>query len=411
MRATLRAEVRMRGDQEQQAPMWSYISPEQRIPQDHPLRPLRTLVDVVLKELSPRFSRLYAKTGRPSVAPERLLRALLLQVLYSIRSERQLMEQLDYNLLYRWFVGLNMDDPIWDVSVFTKNRQRLLDGDVAEAFFDAVLAQARSRQLLSNEHFTVDGTLIQAWAGLKSFQRKDVPPPPPDDPGNPTVNFHGERRSNATHESTTDPDARLFRKGPAQEARLYFQGHVLMDHRHGLAVGGRVTSAGGSAERDAAVVLAAGAIGRARATVAADKAYDTRDFVATLRALGVTPHVAQNTTHRRSAIDARTTRHPGYTLSQRARKRVEEIFGWLKTVALLRQTRHGGHAPRLDVCLRLGGVQPAPHSKSHLDGGVIGRLTMSSSGHVPPGKHELRRRSLTRQTAKRLLYRPFSIAC
>ena len=334
----------MRGDHEQQAPMWSYISPEQRIPQDHPLRPIRALVDAVLHDLSPRFSRLYAKTGRPSVAPERLLRALLVQVLYSIRSERQLMEQLDYNLLYRWFVGLNMDDPIWDVSVFTKNRQRLLDGEVAEAFFDAVLAQARDRQLLSNEHFTVDGTLIQAWAGLKSFQRKDVPPPPPDDPGNPTVNFHGDRRSNATHQSTTDPDARLYRKGAAQDARLYYHGHVLMDHRHGLAVGGRLTPAGASAERDAAVVLAAGAISRARATVAADKAYDTRDFVATLRALGVTPHVAQHTTKRRSAIDARTTRHPGYALSQRARKRVEEIFGWLKTVALLRQTRYRGRA-------------------------------------------------------------------
>src|SRR5262244_291256 len=341
---TLRSnqEVRMRGDDRHPDGLFSYIRPEQRIPADHPLRPIREMVDSVLRELSPEFARLYPKTGRPSIPPEKLLRALLLQVLYSIRSERQLMEQLDYNLLYRWFVGLNMDDPIWDVSVFTKNRQRLLDGDVAEAFFDAVLAQARARQLLSNEHFTVDGTLIQAWAGLKSFQRKDVPPAPPDDPGNPTVNFHGERRSNATHESTTNPDARLFRKGPAQEARLYYQGHVLMDHRHGLAVGGQLTAAGASAERDAAVVLAAGAIPRARATLAADKAYDTRDFVATLRALGVTPHVAQNTTKRRSAIDARTTRHPGYGLSQRARKRVEEIFGWLKTVGLLRQTRHRG---------------------------------------------------------------------
>ncbi len=299
----------MRGDHEQQAPMWSYISPEQRIPQDHPLRPIRTLVDAVLTDLSPRFSRLYAKTGRPSVAPERLLRALLLQVLYSIRSERQLMEQLDYNLLYRWFVGLNMDDPIWDVSVFTKNRQRLLDGEVADAFFDAVLAQARRRQLLSNEHFTVDGTLIQAWAGQKSFQRKDVRHATGRSRQSDRE-LHGERRSNATHQSTTDPDARLFRKGPAQDARLYYQGHVLMDHRHGLAVGGRLTSAGASAERDAAVVLAAGAIARARATLAADKAYDTRDFVATVRALGVTPHVAQNATNRRSAIDARTTRHP-----------------------------------------------------------------------------------------------------
>src|SRR5215468_11210373 len=210
MRVTLTAEARMRGEHEQQAPMWSYISPEQRVPQDHPMRPLRALVDAVLTDLSPRFSQLYAKTGRPSVAPERLLRALLVQVLYSIRSERQLMEQLDYNLLYRWFVGLTMDDPIWDVSVFTKNRQRLLDGEVADAFFDAVLAQAREWHMLSNEHFTVDGTLIQAWAGLKSFRRKDVPPAPPDDPGNPTVNFHGERRRNAAHQSTTDPDARLF---------------------------------------------------------------------------------------------------------------------------------------------------------------------------------------------------------
>ena len=334
----------MRGDHEQQAPMWSYISPEQRVPRDHPLRPLRLVVDAVLEELSPRFDRLYAKTGRPSVAPERLLRALLVQVLYTIRSERQLMEQLDYNLLFRWFVGLNMDDPIWDVTVFTKNRQRLIDGDIAEAFFDAVLTQARARHLLSNEHFTVDGTLIQAWAGLKSFHRKDEPPPPPDDPGNPTVNFHGERRTNATHQSTTDPDARLFRKGFAHEARLYYQGHVLMDHRHGLAAGGRLTAATAHGERDAGVILAAGNIPRARATLAADKAYDTRDFVATLRALGVTPHIAQHTTRRRSAIDARTTRHVGYALSQRTRKRVEEIFGWLKTVGLLRQTRHRGHA-------------------------------------------------------------------
>ncbi len=335
----------MRGDHEQPAPMWSYISAEQRVPPDHPLRPIRILVDAVLKELSPRFSQLYAKTGRPSVAPERLLRALLLQVLYSIRSERMLMEQLDYNLLFRWFVGLSMDDPIWDVSVFTKNRQRLLDGEIADAFFEAVLAQARTRQLLSAEHFTVDGTLIQAWAGLKSFRRKgERTPSPPDDPGNPTVNFHGERRGNETHASTTDPDARLFRKGHSHEARLYYQGHVLMEHRNGLAVGGRVTAATGRGERDAAVVLAAGAVPRARATLAGDKGYDTRDFVATLRALGVTPHVAQNTTNRRSAIDARTTRHPGYLVSQRKRKRVEEIFGWLKTVGLLRQTRHRGTA-------------------------------------------------------------------
>src|SRR5262249_14345652 len=212
MRVTLTGEARMRGDHEQQAPMWSYISPEQRIAQDHPLRPLRALVDAVLTDLSPRFSQLYAKTGRPSVAPERLLRALLVQVLYSIRSERQLMEQLDYNLLYRWFVGLSMDDTIWNVTVFTKNRERLLEGDIARAFFERVVAQAQARHLLSAEHFTVDGTLIEAWAGLKSFRRTDAPSPPPDDPGNPTVDFHGERRSNATHASTTDPEARLARK-------------------------------------------------------------------------------------------------------------------------------------------------------------------------------------------------------
>src|SRR5262252_7285938 len=342
MRVTLTAEARMRGDHEQQAPMWSYISPEQRIPQDHPLRALRTLVNAVLKELSPRFSQLYAKTGRPSVAPERLLRALLLQVLYSIRSERQLMEQLDYNLLYRWFVGLNMDDPIWDVSVFTKNRQRLLDGEVAEAFFDAVLAQARERQLLSHEHFTVDGTLIQAWAGLKSFQRKDVPPAPPDDPGNPTVNFHGERRSNATHASTTDPEARLFRKGDSHEAKLYYQGHVLMENRHGLAVDGSLTPATGFAEREQALAMATQL--PTGATLGADKSYDTRDFVDGLRGLAVTPHVAQHTTKRSSAIDGRTTRHGGYLVSQRQRKRIEEIFGWLKQIGLLRKTRHRGVA-------------------------------------------------------------------
>jgi len=309
----------MRGEHEQQAPMWSYISPEQRIPQDHPLRPIRTLVDAVLKDLSPRFSRLYAKTGRPSVAPERLLRALLLQVLYSIRSERQLMEQLDYNLLYRWFVGLNMDDPIWDVSVFTKNRQRLLDGEVAEAFFDAVLAQARGRELLSNEHFTVDGTLIQAWAGLKSFQRKDVPPAPPDDPGNPTVNFRGEKRSNVTHQSTTDPEARLAKKGRGFESKLAYVGHALMENRHGLLVDFQLTQASGTAERDVVPQLLYDAKLRGfhPRTLGADKAYDARECVATIREQQVTPHVAQNTSRRRSAIDRRTTRHPGYALSQR----------------------------------------------------------------------------------------------
>jgi len=333
----------MRGDdQEQQGAMWSYVPMERRIPADHPLRRMRPMVDGLLQELSPRFDELYSRVGRPSIAPEKLLRALLLQVLYTIRSERLLMEQLDYNLLFRWFVGLEMDDPIWNPTVFTKNRERLLAGEIARAFFDRVVAQARERGLLSDEHFTVDGTLVEAWASLKSFKRKDETPAPPDDPGNPTVNFHGERRSNTTHASTTDPDARLARKGNAQEAKLCYTGHVLMENRNGLAVGGCVLPASGYAERAAALELL-GALERGgRVTLGADKGYDTRDFVAAARLLGVTPHVAQNTTHRASALDGRTTRHAGYAVSQRRRKRVEEIFGWLKTVGLMRKTRHRG---------------------------------------------------------------------
>src|SRR5262250_1362884 len=319
----------MRGDDQHQAEMFSYISPEQRVPKDHPLRPIRNLVDEILVELSPRLNKLYSKVGRPSIPPEKLLRALLLQALYSIRSERQLMEQLDYNLLYRWFVGLSMDDAIWDATVFTKNRERLLQGDVARAFFERVVAQARARHLLSAEHFTVDGTLIEAWAGLKSFRRKDAPPPPPDDPGNPTVDFHGERRSNATHASTTDPEARLARKSRGQEAQLAYQGHVLMENRNGLAVDTCVTQAVGIAEREAAAAMASNL--PPGATLARDKGYDTAGFVAVLRHRQITPHVAQNTANRRRAIDGRTTRHPGYAISQQKRKRVEESFGWTKT--------------------------------------------------------------------------------
>jgi transposase len=335
----------MRGDDPQQPGVFSFIMPEQRVPQDHPLRPIRAMVDTVLHELSPVFDRLYSKVGRPSIPPEHLLRALLLQVLYTIRSERQLMEQLDYNLLYRWFVGLNMDDPIWDATTFTKNRQRLLDGDIAQAFFERVLAQARERHLLSAEHFTVDATLLEAWAGLKSFRLKEkdpADPPPPDDPGNPTVNFHGERRSNATHQSTTDPDARLFRKGTGREAKLSYMGHVLMENRHGLVVRAQATVATGTAEAHTAEDLVEQLAGERRCTVGADKAFDTRDFVDAMRDLNVTPHVAQHTMGRRSAIDERTTRHPGYDISQRARKRVEEVFGWLKTVGLMRKVRHRG---------------------------------------------------------------------
>ena len=266
-------------------------------------------------------------------------------MLYTVRSERLLLEQLDYNLLFRWFVGLNMDDPVWDATVFSKNRERLLKGDVAQAFFEQVLKLARQKDLLSDEHFTVDGTLIEAWAGQKSFQKKDTPSGgPPDDPGNPTVDFHGEKRSNQTHQSKTDPDARLYRKGPGKEAKLSYQGHVLMENRNGLVTETRLTAATGTAEREAAVEMIEQMADGQPVTVGADKAYDTRDFVRDLRELKVTPHVAQNTKNRSSAIDGRTTRHPGYAVSQRKRKRVEEIFGWIKTVGLMRKTRHRGLA-------------------------------------------------------------------
>jgi len=334
----------MRGDDRQQDAMFSYISPERRVPVNHPLRPIRRMVDEVLKSLSRRFEALYSSTGRPSVPPEKLLRTLLLQVLYTVRSERLLLEQLDYNLLFRWFVGLNMDDPVWDATVFSKNRDRLLKGDVAQAFFEQVLKLARQKDLLSDEHFTVDGTLIEAWAGQKSFQKKDTSSGPgSDDPGNPTVDFHGDKRSNQTHQSKTDPEARLYKKGPGKEAKLSYQGHVLMENRNGLVTETRLTQATGTAEREAALEMVEQIAGQ-RVTVGADKAYDTRDFVGDLRELNTTPHVAQNMTHRSSAIDGRTTRHAGYASSQRKRKRVEEIFGWIKTVGLMRKTRHRGLA-------------------------------------------------------------------
>lgn len=335
----------MRGGDQQPDAMFSDVSMEDRIPQDHPLRAMRDLVDAALRDLSPRFTLLYAKTGRPSIAPEKLLRAQLLQILYTIRSERLLMEQLDDNLLFRWFVGLSMDDAVWDATVFTKNRERLLAGDVARALLAQVVAEARARHLLSSEHFSVDGTLIDAWASLKSFQRTDAPAgPPPADPGNPTIDFHGARRRNDTPASTTDPAAKLFRKGNGQEAKLCHHGHVLMENRHGLAVDGMVTPPAGTAEREAAVEMLGRAPQNGRLTLGADKGYDTREFVDVLREMAVTPHVAQHTTNRASAIDDRTTRHRGYALSQRARMRIEEIFGWLKTVGLLRKTRPRGTA-------------------------------------------------------------------
>src|SRR6266850_1227889 len=334
----------MRGKDEQQLDVFSYISPEQRVPQDHPLRPLRAMTDEALQQLRPRFNSLYAETGRPSIAPEKLLRALLLQALYSVRSERMLMEQLNYSLLFRWFVGLNMDDAIWDVTVFTKNRQRLLEGDIAEAFFQAVLQQARERNLLSDEHFTVDGTLLEAWASVKSYQRKDVNNGvPPGDPGNATVDFYGEKRSNETHQSKTDPDAKMARKGKGKEAKLSYNGNLLVENRHGLIVNSEVFEANGTAERDAALVMLEQIAGTSRVTVGGDKGYDTADFVAECRNMEVTPHVAQNDKRRGgSAIDARTTRHAGYRVSQMKRKRIEESFGWLKTIALMRKVRHRG---------------------------------------------------------------------
>jgi transposase len=335
----------MRGADRQQAALFSYVSCDARVPADHPLRVVRALVDEALAALSPRFASLYAATGRPSIPPEQLLRALLLQVLYTIRSERQLMEQLDYNLLFRWFVGLELDDPIWVPTVFTKNRERLVAGAIADAFLPQVLVAAEQRGLLSHEHFSVDGTLLEAAASLKSLQPREGPPPPrDDDPGNPSVDFHGTPRTNATHRSTTAPEARLAAKGQRQAAKLSYVGSVLLDNRHGLVVGAQVDLATGTAEREAAGELLQGLPPRAgRRTLGADKAYDTQAFVATVRTLGGTPHVAQHISARHpSAIDARTTRHAGYAVSQRVRKRIEEVFGWAKTIGLLRKLRHRG---------------------------------------------------------------------
>jgi transposase len=333
----------MRGTDTQQSSMFSYLAPEERVPANHPLRPIRLMVDDALKALSPSFSRLYSVFGRPSIPPEKLLRALLLQVLYTVRSERMLMEQLEYNLLFRWFVELNMDESIWVPTVFSKNRDRLLEGDIAEKFFAHVLAQARIANLLSDEHFSVDGTLIEAWASQKSFQRTDRPAPPPDDPGNPTVNFHGETRSNETHQSTTDPDARLARKSGGHESKLAYCGNVLIENRNGIVVDTELRQCSGLAERHAAMIMAERVEGVERITLAADKGYDTKDFVKEMRGMNVTPHVSQNTKRQGgSAIDGRTTRHDGYQVSQRKRKRIEEVFGWVKTVGTLRKTRHRG---------------------------------------------------------------------
>jgi transposase len=331
----------MRGSDDQHSDMFSYVVPESRVRADHPLRAIRRMTDEVFVALSPRFTKMYSDIGRPSIPPEQLLRALLLQYLYTIRSERLLMEEIDYSVLFRWFIGLGMDDPIWSPTTFSKNRDRLLTSDVAAAFFDAVVDQARAADLLSDEHFTVDGTLLDSWASLKSFRPKDDDPAaPPDDPGNPTVNFHGEARRNDTHQSTTDPDARLARKGAGKEAKLSYAGHVLLDNRHGLVANVCVTAATGTAEREAALLLLAAAIHPT--TVGGDKNFDVPSFVETVRARGITPHVARKDKY--SAIDGRTTRHEGYAISQQRRKLVEQVFGWMKTVGGLRKLRHCGGA-------------------------------------------------------------------
>jgi len=336
--------VLMRGDDPRHDAMFSYVTPEARVRADHPLRPIRKMTDAALQRLSPRFDRLYSATGRPSIPPEKLLRALLLQVLYSIRSERLLMEELEYSILYRWFVGLSLDDPVWDATTFTKNRDRLLDGDIADAFFGEVLAAIKQDGLLSDEHFTVDGTLLEAWASHKSFKPRGATGKPPDDPKNPTVSFHGERRRNDTHQSTTDPDARLFKKAVGREAKLGYLGHLLTENRHGLIVDTAVTAATGTGERDAAILMLGELpLTTRRVTVGADKLYDTRDWIDAVRTMRVTPHVAQNTERPGgSAIDRRTVRHAGYVVSQRKRKLVEQAFGWMKTVGLLRKLRHRG---------------------------------------------------------------------
>lgn len=324
--------------------MFSYLSPEQRVRKDHPLRAVRVMTEEILQSMSPLFDVMYAERGRPSIPPEKLLRAQLLQMLYSVRSERLLMEEIDYSILFRWFVGLNLDEKVWDATTFTKNRDRLLEAAVAREFLAQVVERARMAGLVSDEHFTVDGTLLEAWASLKSFQPKDGKRnAPPDDPGNPTVDFHGQKRSNETHESKTDPDAKLARKGTGKEAKLSYSGNLLVENRNGLIVDAELLEANGRAERDAALLMLEQVPGDGRITVGADKGYDTREFAAECRHMNVTPHVARNTARAGgSAVDARTTRHAGYAVSQKRRKRIEECFGWMKDIALLRKLKHRG---------------------------------------------------------------------
>jgi len=339
----------MRGSDARSGSLFSYVDLESRVPAKHPLRVIKAIVDDVLVSLDAEFERLYEGTGRQSIAPERLLRASLLQAFYSVRSERQLMEQIDYNLLFRWFVGLGIDDAVWDHSTFSKNRDRLLDADVAAKFLEAVLRHGKVKRFLSDDHFSVDGTLVEAWASLKSFRAKDGGDEPPSPGRNGERDFHGETRTNDTHESKTDPDAKLVRKGNGQPAKLCFMGHALMENRSGLVVQAHLGQASGTAEREAAIhMITRQSPGSGRITLGADKGYDAASFVDELRQMAVTPHIARNDAvtktgkRRRSSVDGRTTRHPGYAVSQRVRKRIEEAFGWAKTVAGLAKTKLRG---------------------------------------------------------------------
>lgn len=340
----------MRGENTHQSTMFSLISPEQRVPQDHPLRAIKAMAESELKRLSPLFGRMYSKIGRPSIPPERLLKSMLLIALYSVRSERLFCEQLDYNMLFRWFLDMNMDEPSFDHSSFTVNQNRLMKADIGRRFFESIVRMASEKDLTSNEHFTVDGTLIEAWASIKSFRPKDETSSgdkPPDDPGNPTVNFRGEKRSNMTHASMTDPESRLMKKTRGKEAKLSFGGNALMENRHGLLVDIMVTEASGGSEREAGISMLQNRRKKQRDhaqwTIAGDKGFDTNEFVAKTRGLRVTPHVACNDKKPGgSSLDGRTTRHVGYVVSQRIRKRVEEIFGWMKTIGGLRRTRYKG---------------------------------------------------------------------
>jgi transposase len=330
----------MRGNDNKTEALFVYVSPETFVPRNHPLRPIRTMADKALSELNDEFEAMYSHTGRPSIPPEKLLKGLLLQALYTIRSNRLLVEQIGYNVLFRWFLGLALNEEVWDHSTFSTNQERLIKSDAARKFLGKIVEQARKANLLSDEHFSVDGTLIEAWASIKSFQPKDGPKNPVG--RNQEKDFHGKKLKNDTHASTTDPDSRLFKKSAGREAKLSYMGHALMENRNGLIVDGMVTQSSGTAEREAAAEMVASVPGTKRITVGGDKNYDTRDFVETLRELHATPHVAQNNTNRSSAIDGRTTRHEGYKVSQKVRKQIEETFGWVKTIGNLRKTRHRG---------------------------------------------------------------------